>query len=220
MTTTEMLISTIQRLENLAAQHKDQYRCLKAQLEKEVVREEFSTGGETIHRGYYCPSPVQDIIVIGSKRGRLLKRLTEKSKPTYKYGFNAKGEMLFAKNLHYGFDFETIELMVRQEHTEIGITFSEEFGIQEVSECVYSNGKLVSYAHGFGPRLRKEDYTYIENGPLEVNIYDYCGLTQHYKYNFQRDEEGYLQSFSLLEYNSNPNAVEGGIHDIKIRRKV
>ena len=35
---------------------------------------EYSKGGESTHRGYYCPSPVIDLLIGNVSRGRLLKR--------------------------------------------------------------------------------------------------------------------------------------------------
>ena len=65
----------------------DQYNshCLRIleEMSREVLRKEYSVGGEVMHRGYYCPNPIGDIIIDNAKRGRLLKRLTERSKPSY-----------------------------------------------------------------------------------------------------------------------------------------
>ena len=54
---------------------KDSYRSTFEQISKTVVRREQATGGGTMHRGFYCPSIVEDIIIGNINRGKLIKRL-------------------------------------------------------------------------------------------------------------------------------------------------
>ena len=46
---------------------------------RQVVRRQYARGGCTLQRGYYCPSPVLDIIAGNKDRGRLLKNSPENS---------------------------------------------------------------------------------------------------------------------------------------------
>ena len=46
--------------------------------EERTVRQEYASGCKYLHRGYYAPTPVDHVIVVGIKRGKLLKRLTSK----------------------------------------------------------------------------------------------------------------------------------------------
>ena len=54
------------------------------QLEK-VMYKEYALNGETIHRGYYCPSPIRDIVISNCNRGRLLKGSIKSSKVVREY---------------------------------------------------------------------------------------------------------------------------------------
>ena len=63
----------------------------KQLLEKSLLehsfREEKSRGGENIHRGFYCPSLIQDIVVGNCKRGSLCK--SNNPKATYTHYFDS-----------------------------------------------------------------------------------------------------------------------------------
>ena len=213
------------RLEGIAAQYRGQCKSLKEQLEKEIVRDEFSSGGLTIHRGYYCPSPVHDIIVGGCNRGRLLKRMTVRSNPTHRYCFNAADELVIA------YKSGMPEIIIRDGQTEIGLLLaSGDYDITTISESVYrSDGKIASYTYAVcrtrGEKLAvhdycKEIYAYSEEGLLEA-VDAYISY-HHYKYHFQHDEEGYLSSYTFVVYDGN-GAIKHNddrVREIKIKRKV
>ena len=226
-----------QRLAELAAAYGDQCRFLQDKLEKEVVREEHAIGGEVMHRGYYCPSPVQDIVIGNCNRGKLLKRMTVRSKPTYKYGFNADSELIIAYTIsEVGI---VPEIIIRQDQTEIGIKFLENFGIQEISESIYRNGKIVSYIHApYQPCLNssygsdvtqfiREDYTYSAKGLQTADFYDFLNVNvpilTHWQYHFQHNDEGFLSSYTIAEYEKDTckqPVWDGHVYDISIKRKV
>lgn len=84
------------------------------------MRFEYSSGGETLHRGYYCPSPVDDLIFGGCRRGKLLKRLTKRTNPSYRYEFAADSRMLFVDKLCTC----EKEVIVHENNSEIGLTIS------------------------------------------------------------------------------------------------
>ena len=125
---------------------KDNYQNVFNQIEKTVVRREQATGGACMHRGYYCPSIVMDIIVGNINRGRLIKRL-KTQKINYTYGFD---------------DLDRIVTIIQ--HTEVGAFFEYiiydgdvQYGVQYhhhswsgeeylhlVSKCCYENNRLKS----------------------------------------------------------------------------
>ena len=63
-----------QRLFELYDKYLYRYDELREKALAETRYTEYAKGGKTFHRGYYCPSPVQDLIVGNANRGRLLKR--------------------------------------------------------------------------------------------------------------------------------------------------
>ena len=64
-------------------------------VQQEVTRLEYGIIGDNshIHRGYYCPSPVLDIVVGGVKRGRVSKKFPKKEPDTI-FGFNAQDQLV------------------------------------------------------------------------------------------------------------------------------
>ena len=51
------------------------------------------SSGSSLHRGYFCPNPIADIICGNVNRGVLLKNVASaKSKITHKYKFNNAAE--------------------------------------------------------------------------------------------------------------------------------
>jgi len=223
------LAPELQRLKRIIEEYREQRLTLKKQLEKEIVREEFSSDGLTIHRGYYCPSPVQDIIVGGCKRGRLLKRMAANSKPTYKYGFNAEGELILV------YSGGAVELIIRKAQTETGLFLMDRaLDITSITECAFrSDGKIASYTHAFCvplgtkyhimiyPHTYKEEiYSYSEEGLLEA--VDTYWSYRRQRYFFQHDDEGYLSSFTFVGLDSNGEIEyeDDRVREIKLKRKV
>ncbi|XEC94050.1 hypothetical protein AB6A23_22320 [Paenibacillus tarimensis] len=70
----DAFVKVIAELVSVKHEYADQLPQLRVAAEKNIVRLAYSKGGEVIHRGFYCPSPVMDIIIGGMKRGRLFKK--------------------------------------------------------------------------------------------------------------------------------------------------
>ena len=144
----------------------------------DVVRTEYARGGETIHRGYYCPSPVYDIIVGGASRGRLLKDMKHiKKNPDYTFGFNANNELIVIQNSFYR------EFIVRDQHTELSIIFSK-YSIEAITECRYVGNQIQSYIYclfleGKVDEYRKEEYSYGDEGLQFVDWYLFIPMRIH-----------------------------------------
>lgn len=119
---------------------------LQAHCEAATVRTEYASGS-TLHRGYYCPSPTYDLIVGGTKRGKLLKRLTAASKPSHEYGFDANGKLLYCKWFSNGQPTHT-EYLVYEDHCIYGITVSKDGNLAYFTEEALEDGKITKYSHG------------------------------------------------------------------------
>ena len=83
-----------QRFAKLKKEYNDAADFLNYQFAKKVVREEYGSGGETLDRGFYFPNPVFDIVIGNSNRGKLLKRITKKSKISFSYGYDISGKLI------------------------------------------------------------------------------------------------------------------------------
>lgn len=199
-----------------------------------IETEQYSRGGETLHRGYYCPSMVYDIIIGGANRGKLLKRF--KKPPTYSYGFDGNGNLVAAKNN----DTKAEEVITRHGETEVGITFEglAENGVSCISLAEYRSGKIYSYVccncdiyaqtvssvygevyeyrHGVLHRVfycmsggRVRSYS-KETAPDWERDFD------RFLVEFEHDTEGYLKSYRYID----PQAYAGQTFPVLLKRRV
>lgn len=149
------------RIEQMVREYTPRLDELRSACEKLGVRREFAVGGIHLHRGYYCPSPIDDIIAGNVKRGKLLKRLTTRSKPDCEFCFDIHNRLVLARS------FFGDEIIFRDGTTEIGL-IADENGIQYVSECEFAEGHIIKYLFAecsvFAPKQVKcinvETYAY------------------------------------------------------------
>lgn len=144
------------------------------EAQEKVVRTEYAVGG-TIHRGYYCPSPVYDIIIRGTKRGVLRKKPGEKDK-THVYGFDNENRLI---SVIYPWDAQ--ECIFRSGSRELSVVYdtNDRSRIVEVCECVYEQGRLQRYtvymvlANRWITSFLREEYVYSEKGISSVVLQSY-----------------------------------------------
>ncbi|WP_134703116.1 hypothetical protein [Ammoniphilus sp. YIM 78166] len=176
---------------------------LRAAAEEKIVRLEYSKGGETIHRGFYCPSPVQDLVIGGLKRGRLFKKkIPEFGNYSYEYGFDKDGRLLRVKGV---IEFSTKDSGFNEEYliyigdVVYGFEFTHLGELEVVSKCIYDNGKLKKYERSVCgiekfSDLHYEEYRYQGELLSEVdfffNITPQLGLYEKYRFRVEHDEDG------------------------------
>jgi len=228
-----------ERLANVVKEYVPLLQTLKDKLNQEIATEEYSTGGEVLHRGFYCPSPIIDIVIGNSKRGRILQRMTQESKPTYKYGFNADGELILVTNIIYDINAIGTEIIIPNDNKEIGISFQDCCGerkIGRISECIYHDDQLVTYIEGaycsFEDRvfsLKKEEYLYPDKSLETAFMYFFTNdkvrpILTHQEYRFKHDNEGYLLCYVSIDHPGSSSREEpfwnGQVYDVRIKRKV
>ena len=175
------------RLIGIAGQLLKSVSQLQEKSETQTVRREFASGS-TLHRGFYCPSPVFELIVGNTKRGKLLKRVTSFSKPSHEYGFDGKGRLLWCKTHLNGTGASYTEYLDHREHSVFGITLDNSGHPTTITEEVYHNGRLVCYTNvlclPFGDSLRCaeircECYNYDELGLHSCKTHHYHPLSQN-----------------------------------------
>lgn len=185
---------------------KEQHEEMIQKCQKCVNDYQYAVGGETLHRGYYCPSLIKDIVTGNCNRGRLIRDITKTKKITYEYGFRDNQPVIVKHNIN-GHLFG-IEYIIYCGNKQIGYTFDNEMQLMAVSECVYQNEKLISYflvnCDSFGSPVtcEKEIYKYDDNLLLSVETYliQAANSCLHNKYIFYHDSEGYLSSYKVDEY--------------------
>lgn len=223
----ETFIIECNRLAEIVEQYRGECQLIYERLKNEAVREKFAVGGEKIHRGFYCPSPIIDVVG-NANRGKLLKRLTARSKPTYRYSFDRDGRLIIAE--HGGYK----EIIIRRDDVETGILFTKKWGIYAVSECIYNGEKIQSYVFGLydeGEKCineySKETYEYSENGLETVDwrrFSNYLGrqTLEHEKYHFSH-KDGYLSQYKVVEYDGDTpkdSVYNDRVFDVYVKRLV
>lgn len=186
-----------------AKEFQTQYREMYRELSDTVVRREYARGGQLLHRGYYCPSPVFDLIVGGVKRGRLLKRLpSAKSTPDVTFGFNEKDQLVTVERSGGGKEF----IFYPEDGLELGIGFMSD-RVCLVSECRFAQGRLQTYSCCYladGKDFHKEVFAYDEKGLRYLDWYAFCEYDnnktsyEHEKYQFEHDEDGTLSRYRAV----------------------
>ena len=194
-----------ERLVRFAASQ--QLTVLKNLRETETVRREFASQSD-LHRGYYCPSPVYDLIVGNTHRGKLLNRITSRSKPSHAYGFDDNKQLLWCDFINNG-NVSMSEYLVYRDHVIYGITFDSTGHIRLVTEEVYQNSTFIQYTRCLCPTLNgtpqcvellREEYTYDEAGIRSSTWYKYIHASdlptvfKSTEFSFQR-EDGYIVSY-------------------------
>ncbi len=160
----KIYIDKLNELTNLIHLHGNNYEQKFKEFSKNVVRKEYSVGGNCIHRGYFCPSLIYDIVIGGVNRGKLLKRVQKNSKPTYEYGFDSSDNLITVKSSRYS------EFVVRTGNIEYGISFDNFNELHNLTECTYNEGKLtkllIAYYDCYQKKIKEyyeENYEYLDN---------------------------------------------------------
>ncbi len=220
-----------QRLDETVKRYTDQCQQIFEKLNAEVVREQYAVGGD-LHRGFYCPSPVFDIVIGNTHRGKLLKRLTIRSHPSHTYRYNKDDRMILVTD-----QYNRHEIILRNGNVETGILFYDKGKISSISECIYDGNRIQSYVNFLyssyniqHSRYDYETYEYSTEGLKSADLFEFSDFRnkpalRHSKYIFQHDEEGYLSHYTSVEFDMRDMVKEDAYwknhtFDVYIKRKV
>ena len=197
---------------------------VKDTLLEQVAVFEYGTGA--IHRGYYCPSPVIDLIVGNLKRGRIVKKAP---KAGYRYAFDAEGNMLFVDLLQQG-DVEATEYLFMQNGNRYGITVNNDGELESICEEQFAQGELLRY--NLATVYPEEDGYFCANLHVETYWRDAHGLKESTKAEYQPyiqnlDEyrciferaNGFLRSYTCSELGMQEAEDSGLRYVIRMKRK-
>lgn len=171
-----------QRLFNLYDKYLYSYNELRKRALAETYCTEYAKGGETLHRGYYCPSPVYDLIVGNANRGRLLKR-----RPVVNYDYiyylNEARQIIMVdgfttwengrKTLY------TREFVIHQDDVEISVEYKLDYFLGYIhmysaSLCDYEAEKLRAYRRlCMAAYCRDDGSCYADKDSCLFNAEDY-----------------------------------------------
>lgn len=209
------IIETAKRFSKLFEQYAKTYKnTFDSEYDKAmstVVREELSSGSD-MTLGYYCPSPVEDLIIGNVHRGKILKRITKRSKPDTRYGFREDGKMAVFVDLppegYTDYDVRGFVLYDKSTVTYICFRKSEEGTEPEwMAQTEHDvQGRIVCYTFGSFIKfqcaeIEQEIYTYSNEGMNKVLMWNYLSescISQMY-HRLHHDTDGYLTSFESLD---------------------
>ena len=221
-------------LEKYASQVKEMIEL----AEKQVYRREYAIGGEAIHRGYYCPSPVLDIVVGNCKRGKLLKRKQKESKYTYEYLFDKNDKLVLVCKYDYNLvslEKWQVELLIYQDNEVIAFEYDlNNSEITCISQCVYEEERIVEYSRmlmyseeiqierfeyenkllcksylGRYVPIKNNFYTEIPDFMQEMlSVFQQKEYFEENKYYFVYDEQKHLIAYSTEELDYNSDVIQ------------
>ena len=201
-------------LHELKTQYEGQFQELDRLFKSLAATTEYGRGGVLLHRGYYCPSPVQDILIGNVKRGSVSKRMPAK----YDHIFyqDASGSLIMVDTYHE-FGLSEREFLIYEGKTVIAPAFSVHTSAQEtplacVSVCQYSEtGQIVSYRL-LRPGIHEisaETFSYAPvSGLLDRSTFSQLryGIVTSDCYQFLHDESGITTAFQRII--TTPDGIE------------
>lgn len=141
-----LLCDAVAKMDPLALYEKAQRRILKV---------EHGSRGYGAFRGYYCPSVYGPIAVGGCARGKILKRVTKKSRISYEFCHGEKGLVMVKRFVDTTIDVnegedgavQNIEFIERKGDIEVGLVFGcyqDRHELDLIHVCQYDGDRLVN----------------------------------------------------------------------------
>lgn len=174
----EFMLSEKNRLAEKVDYYTPLLKNLRDLAVKSAVRKEYSNNESGMYKGYYCPSPVDDLIIGGCRRGKLLKRITKRTNPDKEYLFDSDNRLVAVNSL---LDWKAVrtEVLIYEDNLVTGINIDNyDNSIIKLSECIYdSDNKIKSFLTA-SVSSNKATRTKIDEIELEKYSYDESGLNK------------------------------------------
>lgn len=215
--------SEFNKITKIIKEYSSKCESIIKELSTKVVYEQYGVGGECLHRGYFCPSRIIDVITGNINRGKIKKNI---NKPDFTFGFDCNNKLVLVKQ-------ENIyEFIIYQDDNEIGITVLDDFKITAISYCKYTIDRICEYTFClYDPykkqiiEITKEIYSYSENR-MEVDWFRFFDMNSlqnsvNEKYVFNL-VDGYLSTYTIQNNdNSKTSAYSNSdIFRVKLKRQV
>lgn len=184
--------------------------------QKLPFRVELVTNARYLHRGFYCPSLIRDYFLGNARRGRIIKRPTNRTSYSHKYIFNQDGKLQIVESVLPGGKGHKYEYLVHRGNTIWGFAFDSYGALVGLSEENYTNGRLNDYfcascyVHkkdglDFGiTEMFLEEYDCDENGLYDVTLYHVSPYVEQ----IENDEElDALIEFSQYRFTCNDGKI-------------
>jgi len=162
--------------------------------------------GSTLHRGACYPSPVYDLIVGNTKRGRIVRQTKNGTKITHRYLYDQDNKLYQIESI-YRERIAYTETLFRYQDEILGVTVDKCGCLAAVTRETYQDHRLCSfvllncYDIGEGSKCysyQQEDYDYDADGLCGCRFImlmpESNQLVDHY-YEFER-QDGYLTAYT------------------------
>ncbi|NCC74368.1 MAG: hypothetical protein EOM06_13380 [Sphingobacteriia bacterium] len=220
-----------ERIVQIAEQYKNEQASLVEERTAETFIVQYAVGGENLHRGFYNPSPTYDLTIGNCNRGKILSRITSRSKISYEYNFDTNHNLLLIRKSPHS-EFETFEALIGKQNEIIGITFDRFNKLRQVTECLYEDGQIFQYINCMFSlseiavsNYQKEVYRYSNNQLTSTDYYEFLPdikLLNHSRTIFTHDTDGYLSTYQVEYFQGeeiSKNAKDENVYTINIRRR-
>ena len=221
------------------AEYIAKYNNMKQLASEHTVRLEYGLGGAVIHRGFYCPSLVQDIVIGNCRRGKRIIKPKKCSFYDYVYHFDKNDNLILIDR----YAREKRDWLCSQEYIfySDNETFSINFNltydkvvnlVSFLAKCKYDEGKLITYDRYMYlyrtkcHQIERESYEYHEDGTIKDMIMELYMAPDVYRkdvFSFNHDENGYLKDYTVhhKQYGFDGKVSENeSRYPVLIRRKV
>lgn len=203
-------IDESEKLAEIKNEYLTKCRGIYSDFSNHVSKKEYASDSE-LHRGYYCPDIISDMVIGNCHRGKLYKRLTSKTKPCFEYGFDSENRLTVVNFPGY----DDHEIILYDGKSTVGILFSEDcdngnIEIRAVCKCLYDDKMRIKeyvlanyWSDGDLDELTVEKYSYDEVGIKSVDYFRFCyvSLDKKYpcldyrQYTFEHNQDGYLKYY-------------------------
>jgi len=232
----EDMRSQISKVVPIAERFKGKNSVLMEQVKDAVPGALYGVGTNLVFRGWYCPSPVLDITIGKTSRGRLRKdtpRSTEQDKiPYYRYLFDEKKRLIC---VCWCVNERTIkkEYLLYFPGYRLGITYDDKGQLSAFTIELWEKHKikmilrcLFHFYYGTPEELIVERY-YYRNDAIYKMMYDkltrpdWQEHASHQSWQFRyRVEDGYYTGVATRKAGDKTEPADEDYWPIKIRRKV
>lgn len=203
--------------------YSNQYNDLLLRARENTVKTQYGIGGAVLWRGYYCPSPVIEIVITNVKKGRLSNKPVNNA--DFMYCFNKENNLCMVDFLH----LKQQEFIIDNGNSQFSLLMSSMDGIVFICKIIYdSSGKILSFLvcspnekHGL---LNKEEYSYENNLVSEMRmfqlVYGKTNFMTHNKFVFQHDDKGFITSYLTEELKNDQYWGWGNYLKPRVKKKV
>jgi len=181
--------------------------------EENKKRTEYGIASKYVHRGYYCPSPITDLIIGNSHRGKLTKSIRSDTKDYFTYIFDEHNHMICAEHrMRVSKDDVPAnhEFIIRDENVEFGITFTDNLNkeISFLSQAIYHDGLIRSYSSAIFNAIMQfpmtsldhEEYFYsdgiLQRADVYMGIIPAINSYDKSSYTFNHDDKGIIIGYT------------------------